>query len=281
MEISWAGSPPVLHKSDTYPAADRQSDKTSENAQKTETDRLTDLSAQLAEESAFKPGGQLNAISHAERFSSAQAFSMEIMTRDGDRITIDFSHQQSQTQILEAVSSNGYQIEAAGIEITAGSQFSYSVTGNLSVKERQAIQALVNEIGLIADDFFNGNIQNALQQAAEIDMDKSQLMDLNVNMRQSLTYAVSTAYTSVQQLEQPPGHPGRHLGQIKNNLERFINRPQFDFLEELNRFTTELIDQLVRQDTRFLNSDAPEQQVLSQNLERLASLLTHQESANV
>ncbi|GEM_PF-5492228 len=223
----------------------------------------------------------MNAISYAERFSSAQAFSMEIMTQDGDRITIDFSHQQSQSEILATLSSDSYQVEAAGIEVTASSQFSYSVSGNLSHAERQAIDTLVNEIGLIADDFFNGNIQSALQLASEIDMDKSQLMNLNVNMRQSLSYAVSNTYTSVQQLEQPPGHPGKHLGQIKNNLERFINRPQFDFLEDLNRFTPDLIDHLIHQDSRFLNSDAPEQQRLDQNIRLLTSLLDHQESADV
>ncbi|MFW1678576.1 DUF5610 domain-containing protein [Pontibacter sp. JAM-7] len=232
---------------------------------------------------SLQTGSHFNAISSAERFASAQAFSMEIMTRDGDRVTIDFSNNLSQSQILASVNTDSYQVEAAGIEITANSQYHFSVVGNLSSAELASIQALVSEIGLIADDFFNGNLQQAFDQAVNLQMDKSQLMDLNVNMSQSLTYSVTSVYSSIQQMEQPTDHPGRHLGQIKNNLDRFINSPKLDFLQDIRAFSAELLDNLIQQDNRYRLSDTAQQQLLARNAALMELLIapSNQESANV
>jgi len=213
-------------------------------------------------------------ISAAERYSQAESFSLDVMTKEGDKVSIRFNSEASQTKSLGAYSDDNSSAVSYGIERNASSNYSFSVEGDLNDDELEALQSLIQDINLIAEDFYSGDVQEAFEQATELEMDKSQLMNLNVTMTQSASYSAVTAYEQVQQMDNPLGDNGRHLGQLMNNMDKFMDNPALGFLEDSQLFGADLLDQLIHQDIRYKDADEESQSKLDGNFDLLKDLMT-------
>lgn len=219
-------------------------------------------------------------ISAAERYSKAESFSMDVMTKEGDKVSIRFNSEASQTASLGAYSDDNSSAISYGIERNASSSYSFSVEGDLNEEELDALTTLIQDINLIADDFYSGDVQGAFEQATELEMDKSQLMNLNVTMTQSASYSAVAAYEQVQQLENPLGDNGRHLGQMMNNMDRFMDNPALGFLSESSLFGADLLDSLIHQDVRYKDADEESQSKLDNNFGLLRDIMTRFDQDN-
>lgn len=116
----------------------------------------------------------------AAAFSGRQSASLELATKEGDKITISFDQQESwkwqQTRTNNSVnrkaleaygdnSSGNGRSEAAASRSQSGSSlyyshsvgFSFSVEGNLNADELKAIGGLVDQVGSLSDSFFGGD----------------------------------------------------------------------------------------------------------------------------
>lgn len=213
-------------------------------------------------------------ISAAERYSKAESFSMDVMTKEGDKVSIRFNSEASQTASLGAYSDENGSAISYGIERNASSNYSFSVEGDLNEEELDALTSLIQDINLIAEDFYSGDVQDAFEQATELEMDKSQLMNLNVTMTQSASYSAVAAYEQVQQLDNPLGDNGRHLGQLMNNMDRFMDNPALGFLEDSSLFGADLLDNLIHQDVRYKDADEESQSKLDNNFGLLRDIMT-------
>jgi hypothetical protein len=205
-------------------------------------------------------------ISAAERYSKAESFSMDVMTKEGDKVSIRFNSEASQTASLGAYSDGNSSAISYGIERNASSSYSFSVEGDLNEDELDALTTLIQDINLIADDFYSGDVQDAFEQATELEMDKSQLMNLNVNMSQSVSYSAVTAYEEVQQMDNPLGNNGHHLGQLMNNMDRFTGHHSLEPFEGIVSFGEKLLANLIRQDIRYKDSDDESRNKLEDNI---------------
>ena len=235
-------------------------------------DLTFDALAGLAPTSQTAPTSQVG-ISAAERYSKSESFSMDVMTKEGDKVSIRFDSSASETASLGAYSDGESSAVSFGLDRQANSNYSFSVKGDLNEEELDALQSLIQDINLIADDFYSGDVQDAFEQATELEMDKSQLKNLNVTMTQSESYSAVAAYEQVQQLDQPLGNNGRHLGQLMNNFERFTDHPSIAFLENSGQFGVDLLDQLIHQDLRFKDKNEESQNKLDNNFGLLSDLL--------
>ena len=152
----------------------------------------------------------------AAAFSGRQSASLELATKEGDKITISFDQQDSwqwqqarsnssvNRKALEAYgdNSNGNgRSEAAASRSQSGSSlyyshsvgFSFSVEGNLNADELKAIGGLVDQVGSLSDSFFGGDLQGALDQAKDLSWDDSQLVSFSLDLQQSQSAAVSSS----------------------------------------------------------------------------------------
>jgi len=213
-------------------------------------------------------------ISAAERYSKAESFSLDVMTQEGDKVSIRFNSEASQTASLGAYSDGNSSAVSFGLERSASSSYSFSVEGDLNEDELGALTTLIQDINLIAEDFFSGDVQDAFEQAAEFEMDKSELMNLNVTMTQSASYSAVAAYEQVQQLDNPLGNNGRHLGQMMNNFDNLVANPAMAFLEDSSLFGVDLLDSLIHQDIRYKDADEESQSKLDDNFGLWSDLMT-------
>ena len=152
----------------------------------------------------------------AAAFSGRQSASLELATKEGDKITISFDQQESwkwqqarsnssvNRKALEAYgdnsNGNGRSEAAASRSQSASSLyysrsvgFSFSVEGNLNADELKAIGGLVDQVGSLSDSFFGGDLQGALDQAKDLSWDDSQLVSFSLDLQQSQSAAVSSS----------------------------------------------------------------------------------------
>lgn len=208
----------------------------------------------------------------AERYSKAETFSLKLKTQEGDDVVIEFGNSSSQTASIGAVNNaNGYA-HSASIERYSSSNMSFSIQGDLNEKEMKAIDDLLKDVNDIADEFFGGDMQAAFDKATEFQMDGSQLASMNLQLTRTETYSAASAYSSVGNML-PGAEKLAPLNDLGTKLGTLAEDPRNAFLDKADAFISEMLDSLVKQDIRFKDADDAQQSLLSENLDKMNSML--------
>lgn len=215
----------------------------------------------------------------AERYRNAEDMSLTVKTRDGDEVTINFSRNQSYDATFGAgADSEGNAVAWMDVSRSESSQYQFSVKGELDEGELEALQQMVRDISGVADEFFNGDVQKAFDQSADISFDASELQSMELNMSYSRSWAQASTYEQVGNLEQPRDLPGLRLGQLMKDLADSVSAPSLGFLQSPAQVGRDLMTGLVEQDSRFQEALEQVQNGLRNNLDRLlAGLMPAQE----
>lgn len=206
----------------------------------------------------------------------SESMSVNLTTREGDEVTLDFkqlyAHYQSYQQTVahqDEQSAQGRQVvlmseESFSADHAFEQRLAFQVQGDLNEDEVAAIVDVFQQIDALANQFFDGNIEQAFAQAEEMNVDFSQLQRVQFDLQRSETVQVSTtqvkAYEAVQQYAQPFNEPKDALG--LGDLPPYLQQMQaaIERLNEQFEAAHETFDQLmggvVAQ--RFSHQDSPE-----------------------
>lgn len=220
-------------------------------------------------------------VSTAERYQSSESFSLKVRTQDGDNVTIRFSNNESYESSLGYYNDGqGNQATSFSIDRSQDSNFQFSVSGDLDEGEIDALQNLIQDINLIADDFFDGDVQSAFDQASKFQMDKSELASMQLTLKRSEDYSAASAYQQVQGYEQPNYNPAgsAKIGHIVNSIQEQLAESKTAFIESVTSFNMTLFESLVQQDTRYKNSSNENQSRIDANLGTLNQLIQPSET---
>ncbi|OMH39714.1 DUF5610 domain-containing protein [Motiliproteus sp. MSK22-1] len=210
----------------------------------------------------------------AERYSKSESFSLDLKTQDGDTVTIDFSNSNDYQASFGAYNDGeGNSAAAFSIDRSQSSNYQFVVKGDLDEDELEAIENLIQDVSLIADDFFDGDVQAAFQQATEFQMDKTELASMSLTLTRSEQYSVAAAYQQVQGLGESQ-NPGRKLGHMMHDLANQFGNPALDFLDSPFSFGQDLLDSLIPQDTRYQEADENKQSLYDQSLQQMQNILS-------
>ncbi|OIQ48200.1 MAG: hypothetical protein BM565_02630 [Gammaproteobacteria bacterium MedPE] len=135
-----------------------------------------------------------NVIARELGLQESEQGSISIKTRDGDDINISFG---STTTLAQSQSStdNGYSSETS---YSRSQSFSIEVNGDLDDDELKAINSLVEDISGLADEFFNGDVQKAFEQASELGFDADQIAQFSLDFKEVKQVAVREHYAPGQ-----------------------------------------------------------------------------------
>lgn len=157
----------------------------------------TDVTTTPASDTVKTPKEIGNSILGA--FIGKQSASLELTTKEGDKVTIQFDDQQQwqlqssgkakkALQTYGELAGNSQNLKKTDNSSSAfyshTTQFSFKVEGDLSSSELKSISDMVNKIGGLSDSFFNGNLDDALQQAQKLDLSDSELTSLSLDLYQ-------------------------------------------------------------------------------------------------
>ena len=228
------------------------------------------------ETEATRAPSTTSGVAVAERYQSAEDFSLKLKTRDGDEVEISFNRNVEALGSF-AVSQDGEGNSAAVLDVSQSENTGYlfSVKGDLSEDELKAIQTLVQDVGKLAKDFFGGDVQKAFEQAPDVRFDASQLASMNLTMSRSESYSAARVYEGTQRLEQPESvqNAGRRLGHMMRELRDSFERPELGFLNQPDQAASEIMRGLVQQDSRFLEANTEQQKRYDQNLEQILNAI--------
>ncbi|WP_261844331.1 hypothetical protein [Aliamphritea ceti] len=217
--------------------------------------------------------GSSQAVAASERFTAAESFSLTLETKEGDKVTIEFSGQDSFRASIAGVSNNNGQAASVSLEQSSSSSFGFSVEGDLNADELDAITNLVKDMTGIANDFFSGNVQDAFNTAANYQMDGAELASMDFQLTRSQTYTSTAMYENVQQMNDP-GFGLQGLQPIREGLtEQLGNAHQI--MQDATDFTRSLLNNLIEQDGRYTEASNNAQQQLQNNLSMLDSMLAN------
>ena len=134
----------------------------------------------------------------ASSYSQAQEFSFDLVTADGDKVTIYTSSlmaQQSESGYSSS-SQDGSLVEMAyqSYGEMRESEFSMSVDGDLDEDELKAINNLLNNVNDLAKDFYSGDLETAFNKAVKMDYDADEISEFSISLTQIQNFTAYKAY---------------------------------------------------------------------------------------
>ncbi|WP_048692617.1 DUF5610 domain-containing protein [Catenovulum maritimum] len=128
--------------------------------------------------------------------SNSQSGEIAITTKDGDKVSISFSAIQAYMERLEQTQlaaekttpqGNQYFLSSEEKLTTANlrsAELALAVEGELDEAELVAIGDLMLQISDVADEFFNGDVQAAYEQALKIGFDETEIGNFALELNQ-------------------------------------------------------------------------------------------------
>ncbi len=139
---------------------------------------------------------------YAYEQARASRFSFELMTAEGDRVTI-------QANSSAGASLSGSNDGSSSFSASASRSLSWSVEGDLNADERSAIESLLGGVDRLAEQFFSGDLKGAMGSAMELGYDREQVAGFSLSLSQSSIQRVSETYGASNRSSEAPG---RSLG---------------------------------------------------------------------
>ncbi|MGK0250047.1 MAG: hypothetical protein ACI910_002815 [Oleispira sp.] len=180
--------------------------------------------SQSKEVSAGMPA--LSSSRYSSQASQQNSMSLELMTKDGDRISLSFKQSAQSSSISEQQGSTF--MTAAGFE--QGTEWQMDVIGDLDEDEKAALSSLLQGVEKLSSTFFSGDLGGALEQAMQLGFDGNELASMSLNLRQESFSSVSRAYNSVQ-----PKLPTPELENLSSSLLGY-NDDYFSVLDQAKSF---------------------------------------------
>lgn len=202
--------------------------------------------------------GNVDRITEVEQSAAAareESFEMEIRTNNGDIIKLMINNSNSISTSQQLTSSGDEHTLTINTEKYSSTGLSFSVQGELDEDELEAINDLVGQIGDVAEDFYSGDMQQALQHAVELGYDTGEIAGFEAHMRYST--AVS-AYQKVDSyIEQPqqaqqqlPAHEAKTIGEFNDKVKDTLSATSMMFPEP-NEIVKQLFEGIERMSERL------------------------------
>ena len=165
----------------------------------------------------------------SSQFQQHNGASIEIMTQDGDKISVNYS------SMIKSASSTQYstngQSSFASYEShnESSMSFQFTVQGDIDAGEQQAIDDLLSDIGDLAGRFFSGDVQAAFNSVLELGFDSEELIGFSVDLKQKTKTQFVEAYQYTEQVTNPatvasgPGPAIDVLSQLEDLLTKTKN----------------------------------------------------------
>ncbi len=221
-------------------------------------------------------------------YSLSKESSLTIKTRDGDEVQISFAdmtrYQQSNHQAAAYTQSDGKEsgsyVQQQESSYYRANGFSFSVDGELDDGEREAIAELVKDVGKLADEFFNGDLDKAFEQAMELGFDDSELSGFSLNMTRVEQVSVRQSFSGIADYQAnaiPSGEGGGQPSaqQLMKPVEAYL-ADFIKFLEDARKELAsdeDIFELMSRSSEKYLENQMPDQ--VAEGAERFKSFNQH------
>ncbi|WP_028295063.1 DUF5610 domain-containing protein [Oceanobacter kriegii] len=181
-----------------------------------ESQQLT-VSALMSSVSSASASGNSGAVQNSANYSradSSNTFALEVQTRDGDTVTVYYEQNSS----MEEASSNG----SYAFSSLQDQAFSFSVEGELDDGEMEALNGLFKQVESLSNQFFAGNMGEAIKQAMDIGYDSTELAAFSLDLSQSRSVQTTNVYQQPGYSSAASSAPTEALESVKGPLANYV-----------------------------------------------------------
>ncbi|KPH56754.1 MULTISPECIES: DUF5610 domain-containing protein [Pseudoalteromonas] len=146
------------------------------------------------EDDLFNPKPDSVSVTQAQYLSLSNNAQYNFTTAEGDEVSISFADafkQQSASSYQRNGQNEGYASESSQSRELS---FSMSVNGDLNEDEQEAINALMEDLQSVSKTFFGGDMEDAFEQAKELNLGNEQLVAFSMDLKQTKTFAAIKGY---------------------------------------------------------------------------------------
>lgn len=172
--------------------------------------KLVDQGVEALANNIKNPTSANSLVAASSSLKVANSMTLEVLTRDGDRVKVSFAQTQS--------TSSNTSADAFSMSSSASIEWKMDVVGNLSQAETEALSTLFNDVQNLSERFFAGDLGKALEQAMNLGYDASQLASLSLNLTQQTTSVSTRAYSQFK-----PELPTPELESLKAPLASYVD----------------------------------------------------------
>ncbi|QDL55043.1 hypothetical protein [Rhodoferax aquaticus] len=185
-------------------------------AQATEPTRYTAAKSEAPDSALYTNQGAPASTSSSyqtSRVDRRDSFNLEITTQQGDVATVSLFQKQSFGVSSTAVQSETRSSPNNAAQLTTYRQASldvqYALQGDLTPQEAASVDALVKQINAVAQDFFAGDLEQAMHSAARIDIsgNAETLSAYSFDLRTQETQRVAAVYANIDAATAPAAAP--------------------------------------------------------------------------
>ncbi len=164
-------------------------------------------------------------------FSESNTVNLEILTQDGDVVTIGIEHNMG-------AEVNRYRNDDTGqgeVHERAGylNEFlTFSINGDLDEDEHDAISELISDIASLADTFYNGDMSAAFVLASELGFDTAELKGFSLDMSsQKIGYINFIPRRAPSEVTEDQGRHFDFLRSVERYARKFTNHSAFGMFQ--------------------------------------------------
>ncbi|MFK5985390.1 MAG: hypothetical protein QM479_08180, partial [Pseudomonadota bacterium] len=236
--------------------------------------------------------GKLNLIdetgylSASAKADESRQTSVEIFTRDGDKVTINLIREQSESSSQFYAKDENQSIYAESYSSTSYSSVEYQVEGDLDEGEQSAIDDLLKQLNGVAKDFYQGDIESAFNKAKQVGFNSDELAKFSVDMsHQQSNQVAMSSYQSIQQdSSDKPLESAQQPSIIKevtdfmNRMDQVLKHNAFELIADADKSMADILTaSLALQDKKqgqeqSENTQTPAYQSLNEMIESLHGL---------
>jgi len=131
-----------------------------------------------------------------------QRSSIRIRTQEGDVVTLNLRRKESISLSDSFAANASGTASATEFSVSSKSSLALRVKGDINEEEFAAIQRVFEQADAIADEFFDGDVGKAFDQAANFGFDSDQLKAVSLKFREKETTRVE--YQNITRLQSAP-----------------------------------------------------------------------------
>ena len=137
-------------------------------------------------------------------FQRDRTFDLQVVTQDGDTVTLHVSSGQSGYASQYNLQADGLTVDGLDAGYTSYDNVAFSVEGELDEGELAALQDLFAQVNSVAETFYSGDVELAFDQAMGVGMDSEELAAFTVDIQQSQAVAVRDTYVAIENMAGSP-----------------------------------------------------------------------------
>ena len=232
---------------------------------------LIDSKIDELHEQVFSPPedeeAQKIAMNLEQNIFKAQSSSIDILTAEGDKVSISFSAAQGKSlyeQSSANQSSSSYELQQSSY---SKRNFSYNVEGDLNEDEKAALGKLIEDVSRIQKSFFAGDIEKAFEKAAELSIEPSQIASFSMNLTQQTSISQKYNQVANNQNDETQRESQRIAQQLipaidfEKQFEQLQQRAE-QLLSSSNNNINNFYDAIIKADFLLKPNSTPEEQLL-------------------